>query len=185
MPKKIEQTPEQIKLYNELKLLVKKANQRLLRVERLTGLKGSFASKQLYDYLNSSNIQAISELGRLKLSKKDTVTKLIAIRTAVNQFLETDESRISGVKKLIKTYSEKVGKPISYEQASAFYISGRNYTWIYEYLTKSEFWDFVKVTRENDWNKDTFIEQIRMLKDELNDESLTNDLEALYYYVME
>lgn len=185
MPKKIEQTPEQIKLYNELKLLVKKANQRLLRVERLTGLKGSFASKQLYDYLNSSNIQAISELGRVKLSKKDTLTKLIAIRTAVNQFLETDESRLAGVKKLVKTYSEKAGKPINYQQASALYIAGRNYTWIYEYLTKSEFWDFVKVARENNWNKDTFIEQIRMLKDELNDESLTNDLEALYYYVME
>lgn len=183
MPKKIEQTPEQIKLYNELKLLVKKANQRLLRVERLTGLKGSFASKQLYDYLNSSNIQAISELGRIKLSKKDILTKLIAIKTAVNKFLETDESRVAGVKKLVKTYSENAGKHISYEQASILYIA-RKYTWIYEYLTKSEFWDFVKVARENNWNKDTFIEQIRMLKDELNDESLTAYLEELYYYVM-
>lgn len=184
MPKKIEQTSEQKKLYNELKLLVKKANQRLLRLERLTGLKGSFAGKQLYDYLNASNIQAISELGRIKLSKNYTVFKLIAIRTAVNQFLEPDASTVSGVKKIVKEYSEKAGKPINYKQASTLYIAGRNYTWIYEYLTKSEFWDFVKVAKENNWNKDTFIEQIRMLKDELNDESLTNDLEALYYYVM-
>ena len=48
MVKKKEMTPEEQKLYNDLKKLAKRANQRLVRLERLTGEKGTFASKQLY-----------------------------------------------------------------------------------------------------------------------------------------
>ena len=47
MAKKIEMTPAEQKLYNDLKKLAKRANQRLVRLERLTGEKGTFASKQL------------------------------------------------------------------------------------------------------------------------------------------
>lgn len=185
MAKKKEMTPAEQKLYNDLKKLAKRANQRLVRLERLTGEKGTFASKQLYDYLDSSELQALSKAGRIRVSKDFSFTQLKAIIKATNQFLESPVSVTGGVKKKTKEYSEKAEKPISYKQADVLYKSGKNYTWIYEYMTKSEFWAFVKLAREQGWNKETFIEQIEGYISREVDEELRADLEALYIYVME
>jgi hypothetical protein len=185
MAKKKEMTPQEQKLYNDLKKLAKRANQRLVRLERLTGEKGTFASKQLYDYLDSSELQALSKAGRIRVSKDFSFTQLKAIIKATNQFLESPVSLTRGVKKKTKEYSEKAEKPISYKQANVLYKSGKNYTWIYEYMTKSEFWAFVKLAREQGWNKKTFIDQIEGYISREVDEELRADLEALYIYVME
>ena len=86
MAKKIELTKEQQELFNELKKLAKRANQRLLRIERLTDQKGTFASKQLYDYLDSSTLQALSEKGRVRVSKAFTTIQMLAIKKATEQY---------------------------------------------------------------------------------------------------
>ena len=52
-------------------------------------------------------------------------------------------------------------------------------------MTKSEFCAFVKLAREQGWNKETFIEQIEGYISREVDEELRADLEALYIYVME
>ena len=82
MAKKIELTKEQQQLFIELKTLAKRANQRLLRIERLTDQKGTFAAKQLYDYLDSSTLQALSEKGRIRVSKAFSTTQMLAIKKA-------------------------------------------------------------------------------------------------------
>ena len=180
-----EMTQAEKKLYNDLQKLAKKANQRILRLERLTGQKGTFATKQLYDYLDSSELQALSKTGRIKVSKDFSFTQLKAIIKATNQFLESPVSKTSGVKKKVAEFSVKAEKPISYSQADVLYRSGKNYTWIYEYMTKSEFWTFVKLAKEQNWNKQTFIEQIEGYISKEVDEELIRDLESLYIYVME
>ena len=185
MAKKIEMTPAEQKLYNDLKKLAKRANQRLVRLERLTGEKGTFASKQLYDYLDSSELQALSQAGRIRVSKQFSFTQLKAIIKATEKFLESPVSVTGGVKKLTKEYSEKAGKPLSFKQADTYYKARKNYTWIYEYMTPSEFWAFVKYAKEMGWNKETFIEQIQVYISKEIDEELHKDLEDLYEYVME
>lgn len=45
-------------LYNELRKLVKRANQRLVRLERFTGYKDSWASKILHNKLDSEKLNA-------------------------------------------------------------------------------------------------------------------------------
>ena len=92
MAKKKEMTPAEQKLFNDLKKLAKRANQRLVRLERLTGEKGTFASKQLYDYLDSSELQALSKAGRIRVSKDFSFTQLKAIIKATEQFLENPTS---------------------------------------------------------------------------------------------
>ena len=52
-------------------------------------------------------------------------------------------------------------------------------------MTKSEFWTFVKLAKEQGWNKQTFIEQIEGYISKEVDIELQKDLEALYIYVME
>lgn len=182
---KKEMSPAEQKLYNDLKKLAKRANQRLVRLERLTGEKSTFASKQLYDYLDSNELKALSKTGRIRVSKDFSFTQLKAIIKATNQFLESPASTQKGVRKLTQSFSEKAEKPISFKQADVLYKSGKNYTWIYEYMTKSEFWAFVKLAREQGWNKETFIEQIEGYISRELDEELRADLEALYIYVME
>ena len=181
---KKEMTSEELKLYNELKKLSKRANQRLLRLERLTGEKGTFASKQLYDYLDSNELKALSKTGRIRVSKEFSFTQLKAIIKATNQFLESPVSITGGVKKITKEYSIKAEKPISFKQANVLYKSGKNYTWIYQYIPKSEFWDLVKVAKRENWDEKTFAEQISLLGQFEIDEEIKADLEALYIYVM-
>ena len=92
MAKKIKMSKDEQQLYSELQKLVKKANQRLLRIERLTGEKGLFASKQLYDYLTAKELDAVSESGRIKLSKSYNIGKMQKIKKAAEQFLDKEES---------------------------------------------------------------------------------------------
>ena len=172
-------------LYNELKKLSKRANQRIVRLERLTETKESFAVKQLADYLTSAQVQGWTSKGRVKASKKMTETQMIATIKATKMFLENEASKISEVKKIKKEYEGKAGKPLNYAQANTLYRAKKNYTWIYEYMTPSEFWAFVKYAKDNDWDKKTFIEQIQVYITREVDEELKADLEALYIYVME
>lgn len=185
MAKKIEMSKEEQLLYNELQKLAKTANQRLVRLERLTGEKGTFASRQLYDYLGINELNAITSASRIRVSKTYNVQQLMAIKKATEQFLKSDVSKVSGVKKLKKEYEEKAEVPLSYAQADVLYRSGKSYTWIYEYIPKSEFWGvWVPTARKENWDNETFAEQIALRIGMEIDEELKADLEALYIYVM-
>lgn len=186
MAKKIELTKEQQELFNDLKTLAKRANQRLLRIERLTDLKGTFASKQLYDYLDSSTLQALSEKGRVRVSKSFTTTQMLAIIKATEQYLEDSTSLVAGVKSLVKEYTQKAGKPISFEHADTLYQTGKNYRWIIGMngLTESEFWGtWVPLAKRGELEKDDWIEQLSLRINVELDEYYKSKLEALYYYV--
>ena len=165
MAKKIEMTKEEQKLYNELVKLSKRANQRLLRLERLTGATGTFASKQLYDYLSTNEIQAITKTYRIRVSKKYNLTQLLGIK---------------------KEFEKQAEINLSYKQVDVLYKSNKSYTWIYEYIPKSEFWGvWVPTAKRENWDVEEFSEQIALRISKEIDEELKADLESLYIYVME
>ena len=185
MAKRIELSKEEQQLYNELQKLTKRANQRLVRLERLTGEKGTFASRQLYDYLGINELNAITSASRIRISKEYTIQQMLAVKKATEQFLKEKASTVAGVKKIKAEYEEKAEVPLSYEQADVLYRSGKSYTWIYEYIPKSEFWGvWVPTARKENWDKETFAEQISLRIGMEIDEELKADLEALYIYVM-
>lgn len=185
MAKKIEQTKEQKKLYNELKLLVKRANQRLLRIEREYGEKELFAARQLYSYLYTNELQALSKTGRVKLSKGYTVMQLIALKRAVTGYLQEETSRVAGAKKYVKELREEIGFEVDIHQANIIYRARKDYTWIYEYIPKSEFWLNVQVAKKQGWDSEEFINQLKAINEKLNDVSFKEDLEALYLYCVQ
>lgn len=187
MAKKIEMSKEEQVLYNELQKLAKTANQRLLRMERLTGSQGLFASKQLYDYLDSSTLNALTPSSRIKVSKTFNLMQLKAIKKATEQFLESDISTVKGIKKLTKSYSEKAGKTISYEQADVLYQSGKNYSWIIGMngLTESEFWGtWVPLAKSGEVDSDTWVEKLADRIDVELDDYYKEKLIDIYYYVI-
>ena len=96
--KKIEMSPTQATLFFEMKKLSKQANQRIVRLERETGIKNGFAIKQLKDYLTSENVKTWTKKGRVGASKSYTEEQMMATIKATKNFLKQDVSRVAGVK---------------------------------------------------------------------------------------
>lgn len=173
-------TNDESKLYNELQKLVKKANLRIYRLEKLTGKKETFASKNLADYLSVKGIDALTSNSRISLRKDYTLMQMKAIEKVVNNFLN-DTSTVTKVRKYQQEISQKLGKTISLKYAEAFYRASRDYEWIYDYYG-SEFWKEIaplaKTMSEKDW-----CEMVRQKIDVVKEKNLKMKLIALYYYV--
>ena len=126
------ETSEENVLNQELIKLVKRANQRLRRIEKLTGIKESYATKQLYDYLSSAPIQAITKGKRISLRSNFTLMQQKAIIKAVNEFLKSSTSSVRGIKSYIKKLSFETGKKISSKMADTIYKVTHNFDWLWD-----------------------------------------------------
>lgn len=126
MPKvKKELTQEEQELFNKLKKLSKKANQRIVRLEREFG-KDTWATKYLKEKLATEPLQAWTISGRVKANKSMTVTQMKATIKATKEFLDSSISTKRGIKKAkqkaIKTLKTRFStdvSDISYEEAEA------------------------------------------------------------------
>lgn len=116
MPKKKELTREEQELFNELKKLSKRANQRIVRLERSFG-KDTWATKYLKDKLATEPLQAWTTSGRVKVNKSMTVTQMKATIKATKEFLNSNISTRRGIKKAkqkaIKTLKIRFSSDVS------------------------------------------------------------------------
>ena len=71
MSRKIEMTPQQVSLFNQLKKLSKQANQRILRLERYAETTEPFAVKQLADYMSSSKLELWTKKRKSRNKKRN------------------------------------------------------------------------------------------------------------------
>ena len=75
MSRKIEMTPQQASLFNQLKKLSKQSNQRILRLERYSETSEPFAVKQLADYMSSSKLELWTKKRKSRNKKRyDDIT---------------------------------------------------------------------------------------------------------------
>lgn len=126
MPRvKKELTREEQELFSELKKLSKRANQRIVRLEREFG-KDTWATKYLKEKLATEPLQAWTISGRVKVNKSMTVTQMKATIKATKEFLNSSISTKRGIKKAkqkaIKTLKTRFStdvSDISYEEAEA------------------------------------------------------------------
>lgn len=178
-----DKTAEEKKLDNELRLLIKRANQRILRLERLTGIKESFSTKQLIDYLSSSPINAVTSKGRIASKQNITLMQKQAIKKAVEQFLSSKESTKKGIEKYIEKVNKISGKKLDYKKASTYYQVTQDLSWLYdENITSSIFWrDFAP--QVNNRSSQEWAELVLEYKSNVTDINLKQNLEQLYYYV--
>ena len=103
---------------------------------------------------------------------------------ATKQFLQQDVSRVAGVKAYQKKYEDLTGLKLTKKRLNALFQSERNYTWIYQYMTPSEFWDFARECVKEGWSEETFIDKIMVyITDRTLDEVLKKDLQNLYDYI--
>ena len=176
-------TPQEKKLYDELKSEVKKANQRLVRLEREFG-KESWASKKLRNKLDSELIGAWSDSSRIKLNKSMNLTQLRAVAKATRQFLNSKTSTVSGVKKQIKAIKKGFQKSLDLtdEEAEAIYEAFDEdlLQWIYRYIEPSEFWALVQEAKEMNYSENQWL---KLIEDYIyigNDDDIKEKLILIY-----
>lgn len=160
MPRKVTMTSEESALFQEVNKLVKRANQRLLRMERATGEKGSYSAKELYDRLSSDTLNAVTSGGRISMKKSYNVQQLRAIKTATEKYLH-GISTVPKAKKYTKEVSEKSGVPLDLKGASTIFQLKENYEWIYDYFPGSDFWKaYGNPVIKKEMNEPTFVDSI-------------------------
>lgn len=125
MPSKKELTREELELYNELKKLSKRANQRIVRLERSFG-KDTWGTKYLKTKLATEPLQAWTRSGRVRVNKSMTVTQMKATIKATREFLNSSISTSRGIKKAkqkailtLKIRFSSDVSDITYEEAEA------------------------------------------------------------------
>lgn len=178
---KKEMTTEEKELYNDLKMLVKRANQRLVRLERLTGEKDSFSTKQLFDYLSSEKLKAVTKTNRIK-TENFNLEQMEAIKNAVGNFLDKDSlSTVSNIKKYKAKVEKAIGTEVSFKDLSAIYKARDLWKWADDQYGSAFWTDFAPRILEQ--NKNEWIKFAKLYSQEGNDLELKEKLSQIYDYI--
>lgn len=164
MPSKKILSREEQELYNELKKLSKRANQRIVRLEREFG-KDTWATKYLKEKLATEPLQAWTLSGRVKVNKSMTVTQMQATIKFTKEFLNSSISTKRGIKqakqKAIKTLKTRFStdvSEISYEEAEVLthFFDDKEVNGITNYIKGSDVLAIIEEAREKNFDYETF-----------------------------
>ena len=164
MPRKKELTREEQELYTELKKLSKRANQRIVRLEREFG-KDTWATKYLKEKLATEPLQAWTLSGRVRVNKSMSATQMKATIKFTNEFLSSSISTKRGVRKAkqkaIKTLKTRFStdvKDISYEEAETLthFFEDKEVNGITNYIKGSDVLAIIEESREKNFDFETF-----------------------------
>lgn len=187
---KEEISQEQKELYEELKKLAKRANQRIVRLEREFG-KDKWAVKNLRDRLDTQKLNAWTKTGRIKYNKSMNITELRAVIKATKQFLNSQTSTKRGIKQVRKKQIESLRislstdeKEFTFEEAETFYrlFEDTDYTFfIRKYdIPASAFNDLIQEAKEYNKTFDDFLENLEIYITIGNDKELLTRAQAIY-----
>lgn len=148
--KKIVLSERHENLYNELRLQVKRANQRIVRLEREFGY-NTWAVKRLYNYLDTDVMNAITKVGRVTVNKSMSMTKMRAIQKRVENFLNSETSTNAGVRNVIRKQKEGIKRSLEADP-----VFGQKETDVVENLTDDEIETLYDMLDED--NSKTFVD---------------------------
>lgn len=188
-------TNEELKYYNELKKLSKRANQRLVRLEREFG-KDSWGAKELKSLLDNEQLKGWTVTGRVKVNKSMDIETMQAIIKATEKFLKNKAtSTVSGIKKIRKKQIENIKKSqanfnvdtgdfedLSYSEAESLYsiFEDKNYQNISSYMKASEVWALISEAKENNMTKNQFLDNVKNYIDFGTDKDIKKSFEGIY-----
>lgn len=189
MARKIILSEEQTQLYNDLKKLVKRANQRLVRLERAFGT-DTWGMKRVRDKLDIEPLKAWTSKGRIRLNKSYNIQQLNAIKNITEKFLSWETSTVSGVKNIrkraIKSLAKKLSteeKEVTYEDAETYYelFEEEEWKWVLRYMTESEYYGMVQDAKEDNDTEEQWVERFKTVVDFGNDLDFKERVIQLYY----
>lgn len=174
-------------LYYELRRLAKRANQRILRLEREFGFETGVV-KRLRFKLDSQVVNAWTRGGRVRYNKSMSEKQMKATIKALNDFNASIQSRVSGARKLFEYRRQQIAKAFDLSEEEVengdvekfFEIAAERRSRILELIDPSRF--FALVQEAKDINA-TFEQWIKILEQEIeigNDKELIADAYYLY-----
>ena len=181
-------TPEEQELFNELKKLSKRANQRIVRLERAFG-KDTWATKYLKEKLESEPVQAWTTKGRVKVNKSMTLIQMRATIKATKEFLNSSISTQRGVKrakiKAIKTLKTRFSTDVSditYEEAESLtnFFEDNEVNGITNFIPGSDVLAIIEEAREMKSDYTTFASQMEAVVRYNKGTSYENILRKIY-----
>ena len=194
MPNKKVLTREEQELYVELKKLSKRANQRIVRLEREFG-KDTWATKYLKEKLSTEPLGAWTLKGRVKVNKSMSVTQMKATIKFTNEFLKSNISTKRGIKKAkqkaIKTLKTRFStnvKDLSFQEAEALthFFEDNEVNGITNYIKGSDVLAIIEESREKNFDFETFYNTMNNYiiynKGKGNYENIIRKIYAKYVY---
>lgn len=168
-------------LFAEMKKLAKRANQRLVRLERAVDFK-PWAVKNLEKRLERAD--ALTKSNRIKYNKSMSISDMRKVIKATKLFLDSKTSTPAGLKKRKKEVQENFSRvlDVSMEEADNLYqlFDVSSAQEILKYLTPSELFALIEEAKEKNMNEEQFIDLFKQYVDFTEDNTLKNAVIRLY-----
>ena len=182
-------TKESKQLYNETRELISQVNKRLKGLEN-NGLKGTWASRKLFDRLKSKILGVVNKKGKIKINKRMTNTQLIGVRKASQQFLESKTSTLKGIKSVKESTLESLKTSLSKDlqmsnvdvEAAYEMLSNKDFDYFNEEdkIGASTMWVMIEDAIEYNYSEKTFVKQLQNIWDFSNDQDAIEKAKRLY-----
>lgn len=173
-------------LYSELRKLAKRANQRLVRLERAFG-KDKFSSIDLRNRLDTELVKGWTKSGRIRYNKSLTEEQMLAIIKATQDFLDDSKSTVRGIKKYankkIADIKSKYGDvDIDYSDiATLDEVSDSSLKSLYYSLVDPSVGvRFINYAISKNLSFDKFVNELETIMDVENDWLLNEKLKQIY-----
>lgn len=163
-------------LYQDVKMQIEKVNKRLRSLER-TGNYSSYASKKLFNRLDSETIKALQKTRKGKIVKGVklpptglTNTQLIAVQKATRQFLVSKTSTPRGIQNvkasvidaIKRTMSEDDARKISDEDAQFYFdmLGESDFDYFSDKIGASTLWTLIDTAIEKNHSQNTWLKTL-------------------------
>lgn len=173
-------------LINKLRLEIKRANQRLVRLERQFG-KGTWGAGRLEAKLNTDRLQAWTEKGRVRTQvSKMSLLDLQILDRAVNDFLSNKmTSTVKGVKQRISKLKQGIEREFEIESDVAeeiySYFDDDNFKYLLRYYEKpSDFINEIMEAKEKNESLEEFEDRIKKIVNYSNNSYLRDKVISVY-----
>lgn len=182
-------TKERAKLIADTRKLVSDANRRLKGLNQ-AGYKGTWASKKLADRLDTKILNAWNKQGKIKINKTLTNTQLKAIQKATQQFMTSQTSKVSGIKKVKESTLDSLRATLSKDieldemdvESAYEMLSNKDFDYFNnaDRVGASTMWALIEDAKEYDQSEDTFISRLLNMYDSSNDLDAIERAKRLY-----
>lgn len=182
-------TKERAKLIADTRKLVSDANRRLKGLNQ-AGYKGTWASKKLSERLDTRVLNAWTKQGKIKIDKTLTNTQLKAIQKATQQFMTSQTSKVSGIKKVKESTLDSLRATLSKDieldemdvESAYEMLSNKDFDYFNnaDRVGASTMWALIEDAKEYDQSEDTFISRLLNMYDSSNDLDAIERAKRLY-----
>ena len=173
----------------DLRLLIKQANQRIVRIEKLYG-KDRWAVKDLKANLDNKMLDAWTQKGRVRIPKNATSDDIEKIENITRKFVNQKTSSIraikfreSEIKSNIRDKSGRAGIDLDNEDVEVLYraLIDDDIKWLSsETRLGSDVWVFLAEARQKKEDKEHFMNRISEYITTTNEVDVRRRLERIY-----